>query len=160
MLSLGDSVLCIKNRTMPLTGTEQCVMCINKLCLFLLARIVYIFYVNNSCTYPYKYDRKHEYRLCLLTFRPIALTQVQSLTITRTLRWLGGLEVTHLTGVPEVPSFISGFGKDFNVVVFCCCLFCLYLLLNTHYLARIFSIPFAMLIHLLYFTYYISFGQV
>jgi len=52
--------------------------------------------------------------LCLFTFRPIALKQLNSLTIFDTFGWLVDSEATHPTGVQEVPSSISS--RDFYVI--------------------------------------------
>ena len=54
-------------------------------------------------------------RLCLFTFRPIALKQLNSLTTFDTFSSLGVPEVTHPTGVRDVPGSIPGSGKDFYV---------------------------------------------
>ena len=58
-------------------------------------------------------------RLCLFTFRPIALKQLNSLTTINTLSWLK----------------------------------------KAHYLPQNFAIPFAMLIYLVYSTYFKSFDR-
>jgi len=52
-------------------------------------------------------------RLCLFTFRSIALKQLNSLTTNDTFSWLVGPEVT--SGMLEVPGSIPAHGKDFNV---------------------------------------------
>jgi len=59
-------------------------------------------------------------RLCLLTFRPIASKELNSLTTIVTLSCLGGAEVTHPLWLREVPGSIPS--KDFMFdLLFCCC---------------------------------------
>ena len=52
-------------------------------------------------------------RLCLLTFRPIASKQFNSLLTIDTLSWLGGAKVMHPLLVQEVPGSIPGSAKGF-----------------------------------------------
>ena len=54
-------------------------------------------------------------RLCLLTFRPIASKQFNSLTTLVTFSWLGGSEVTHSL---RCPGFISLFRQGFLCMIF------------------------------------------
>jgi len=89
--------------------------------------------------------------LCLFTFRPIALKQLNSLTIFDTFGWLVGSEATHPTGVQEVPSSISS--RDFYVLfsVFVIVVFLLFLSKRHNYSRNVVN-PFAMLIYLVYLT--------
>jgi len=71
-------------------------------------------------------------RLCLYSFRPIALKQFNNLTTIETVSWLGGAHVTL-----EVPGSITGSGKGFCVwFCGCCCIFTL--LLKTHFFVTTF----------------------
>jgi len=56
--------------------------------------------------------------LCLFTFQPIALKQLNGLTKIDTLSWLGGAVVTHPLWVQEVPGSTPCSGKGFYVWVF------------------------------------------
>jgi len=58
-------------------------------------------------------------RLCLFTFRPIALKESNSLLTIDILSWLGDVVVTHPLRVQEVPGSIPGSGKGFYVLFFC-----------------------------------------
>ena len=79
-------------------------------------------------------------RFCLITFRPIASKQLNSLTSMGTLSWLGGAVVTHPRWVQDVPGSISGYGKGFNVwFVF----FCFYFFFQQHIYGH--KIPFVLL---------------
>jgi len=57
-------------------------------------------------------------RLCLFTFRPIALKKLNSSTTIDTRSWLGGAVVTHLLWVQEFPGSIPGSLKGFYVWYF------------------------------------------
>jgi len=57
--------------------------------------------------------------LCLFTFRPIALKQLNGSTTIDTVSWLGGAVVTHPLWVQDVPGSIPGSGKGFYVSFFC-----------------------------------------
>ena len=92
--------------------------------------------------------------LCLFTFRPIALKQLNGLTAIATVSWLGGALVTHPLWVQEVPGSIPGSSKGFYVSFFALLLLCFYFFCQkTHYLSHKFAIPFTMLIYLVYLTY-------
>ena len=92
-------------------------------------------------------------KLCLLTVRPIASKQLNSLTTIDTLIWLGGAGVTHPLWVREVKCSIPGLGKGFYVwfVLFCCCCVCIFCP-KTHYLSQKFAISLAMIIYLVNLT--------
>jgi len=92
-------------------------------------------------------------RLCLFTFRPIALKQLNSLTTIVTLSWLGGAVLTHLLWVQEVPGSIPCSGKDFYAEVFCFVVVVFTFWPKTHYLWHNLAISLAMLIYLVYLTY-------
>jgi len=62
--------------------------------------------------------------LCLFTFRPIALKQLNGLTTIEILSWLGGAVVTHPLWVHEVPCSIPGSGKVFLCLIFLFCCWC------------------------------------
>jgi len=61
-------------------------------------------------------------RLCLFTFRPLALKELNSLTTIVTLSWLGGEEATHPLIVRKVS--IPGSGNGFYVWFFVLFLLC------------------------------------
>ena len=63
-------------------------------------------------------------RLCLFTVRPIASKQLNSLTTSNILSWLGSAVVTHPLWVQDVPGSIPGSGKDFYVLFFVLLLLC------------------------------------
>jgi len=67
-------------------------------------------------------------QLRLFMFWPIALKQFNSLTTINAFTWLGGPEVTHPTGVWEVPGSIPESGKDFGVwcLIFMFCYWCFF----------------------------------
>jgi len=85
--------------------------------------------------------------LCLFTLRPIASKQLNSLTTINTLSWLGGAEVTHPLWVWEVQGSIPGSGKGFYVLFF---------VLFSFFGQKIHNLSqnFAMLIYLVYLTYF------
>ena len=89
--------------------------------------------------------------LCLFTFQPIASKQLDGLTTTITLNWLGGAVVTHPLWVQEVPGPIPGSCKDFYVWVLYFLLLCFYFFVQKHIFCH--KIPFTMLIYLVYLTY-------
>jgi len=60
-------------------------------------------------------------RLCLFTLRPITSKQLNSLTTSITLSWLGDAEVTQPLRVPEVPGSILGSGKGLLLLCFYFC---------------------------------------
>jgi len=64
--------------------------------------------------------------LCLFTFRPIALKQLNGSTTIDILSWLGGAVVRHSLWVQEVPGLIPGSGKGFYVWFFVLLLLCYY----------------------------------
>jgi len=61
--------------------------------------------------------------------------------------------VTHPLWMQDVLGSIPGSGKGFYVVFFCFVVVCLFLS-KTHYLSQKFAIPYAMLVYLVYLTYY------
>jgi len=84
-----------------------------------------------------------EIRLCLFTSRPIARKQLNSLTATDSLSWLGGAEVTHPLWVREIPGLIPAPARVFMInFLFCCCCVVTFLF-KTHYLSQYFAISFA-----------------
>jgi len=91
-------------------------------------------------------------RLCLFTFRPIASKQLNSLTTSDILSWLGGAMVTHPLWVQDVTGSIPGSGKGLYVWFFVV-VFSLFVK-KIHYLSQNFAILFAMLIYKVYLTYW------
>jgi len=77
--------------------------------------------------------------LCLFTFRPIASTQLNSLTTIDTLSWLGDAVVTHPLWVQEFPGSIPGSAKGFYVwfFVFVVIVFLLFLSKNTLFVTKV-----------------------
>jgi len=70
--------------------------------------------------------------LCLFTFRPIALKQLNGLTTIDIVSWLSGAVVTHPLGVQEVPGSIPVSGKRFYVSFFALLLLCFYFFCQKH----------------------------
>jgi len=62
--------------------------------------------------------RGPQIRLCLFTFRLIALKQLTSLTTNDMFSCLKGAEVTHPTAVREVPCLIISSAKSFFMYYF------------------------------------------
>ena len=58
-------------------------------------------------------------QLCLITFRPIASKQLNSLIIDTPI-WIGGAVVTHPLWVQEIPGLIPGYGKGFMFDILLC----------------------------------------
>jgi len=76
-------------------------------------------------------------RLCLFTFRPIASKQLNSLTTSDILSWLGGTVVMHPLWVQEVPGSIPCSGKGFYVWFFFYFFLCFYFLSkNTSFVTK------------------------
>ena len=77
--------------------------------------------------------------LCLFTFRPIALKQLNGLTTIDTVSCLGGAVVTHPLLVQEVPGSIPGSGKGFYVSFFALLLLCFsfFLSKNTLFVTKV-----------------------
>ena len=76
--------------------------------------------------------------LCLFTFRPIASKQLNGLTTTDTVSWLGGAVVTHPLWVQAVPGSYPGSGKGFYVSFFAVLLLCFYFSVkNTIFVTKI-----------------------
>jgi len=71
-------------------------------------------------------------RLCLFTFRPIALKQLNSLNTIHTLSWLGGAVVTHPLWVLEVLGSIPVSSKCLYVWFFVLLLLCFYFFVLKH----------------------------
>jgi len=93
--------------------------------------------------------------LWLFMFRPITLKQLNSLTSTDKFSCLGGLEVTHLTAVRQVPGSTPGSGKYFYVcyLLFCCCLFLF--VLNTLFVIKLPNVNSFSIIQYLIQTYHL-----
>jgi len=70
--------------------------------------------------------------LCLFTFRPIALKQLNGLSTIATVSWLGGAVVTHPLWVQDVPGSIPGSGKCFYVSLFALLLLGFYFFVKKH----------------------------
>jgi len=78
--------------------------------------------------------------LCLFTFRPIASTQLNSLTTLDSFSWLGGAVVTHPLWMQEVPGSIPGSGKGFYVWFFVLLLLCFYFFVqNTLFVTEVYN---------------------
>jgi len=86
-------------------------------------------------------------RLCLFTFWPIALKELNNLTTIDTLSWLGGAEVTQTLLVREV------LGSMFMLDFLFCCGFFYFFVPKQIILSQKFAISFAILIYLIYITY-------
>ena len=87
------------------------------------------------------------------TFQPISFKQLNSLTTIDTFSWLGGPEVTHVSGVRDVLGSVPGSSKVY--VWFCVLLLlCSYLYCKKHtfFCQKLFAIPSAVVIHLVYFV--------
>ena len=72
----------------------------------------------------------------LFTFRPIASTQLNNLTTTDTLSWLGGAVVTHPLWVQQFQDSIAGSGKGFYVWIFCFVIVVFLLFVQKHIISR------------------------
>ena len=91
--------------------------------------------------------------LCLFTFRPIASKQLNSLTTIDILR-LRGAVIKHPLRVQEVPGSIPGSGKGFYVWFFVLLLLYFSFLSKNTIFITIPAIPFAMVIYLVYLTFW------
>ena len=78
-------------------------------------------------------------QLCLFTFRPIALKQLNSLTTIYTFSWLDNPEIKHMQ---ELPGSIPGSSKGFYVLFSILLLLCFNFLVQNTFLSRNFIIPF------------------